>query len=1468
MNIDAQQIPQHDGASQAGRRLPALDPASVPIDERSVTDLLRFAREYGRELRYFNTRDEADGDWAEFLDGDLDALARFLDDPERFRAEAPGAPPVRPHVVLFLTFLDLLQTAKAQLNDLTRRHLEFYYREALRLSARPAAPDRVHVLVELVDEQREWRLPAGSLLVAGQDPQGADVLYRTDHDLTVNQARVAELKTLFVKRQVIGIREAQQNFRLVAELFPAVSATWSDPPFMAMLSLALGVADPGGALPSYPPTGAPPSAALFTDLDTLIASVRAELAMSPAVFRSLMELKRARDAATAEWAVVNALLQQAGARRDPGFTLSDAAPRDFEANLLRALGRDAFGTFFDTLPEVDDIYDLYRLRERPDVRAFVEDARSLFMPFDDFVQMMAVVDSSYKDWRRIYDLLRTAARRKHPGAPLPPPDLRAYEADKFAALLHKTIGEYGVPPLTTLQVAGLDDVYAALLNLEAYFAMPVEEYAALREINARATAQPWEWERVYALLDQSYAARRLPARLQRLQSAHTAGGFDRLIRTALGEPAPGDPLPEARQFMALDAVRDEPYVREQLYLELANFSFIQRSADRPLDDPVWATVYRMLELAERRKRGWEAPRPQLERWENVYAAADATRVLVQSGPTSQPVTPRWRAFGAPPDQSGQSSVVPAAGGLALASPLLALAEGERTIALTLEFSPEHFDRQLVDQALALTPPVLRVSLSTPEALVEVAPGPALRDTPPAVAITAGQSSAADALPTLEIVVRLGAQAPPVAPLTADGGIRTSWPMLQLRLSALTGGGDLVQRAFGPLRLERVALAVTAAGIADLTLQNDGGVIDPKQPFEPFGFAPVVGSSFAFAHPELCAKQLDALTLQIDWLGAPDNFSAYYRGYSGFEEPTAPPASPIADNTAFRAQLRLYDSRARFDVAQIQLVHADDADRTVGATATHTVAIDAAAINAGYPGYRPLLRPGGGAEALSWSRYWQLELLAPDFGHALYPRAAAGSALKVKPNTSPPQAQPLIVNPPYTPRVKRLRVGYSASETIDLTESGAAPASTLYHVEPFGYRELAREDDGRYAFLPLHPNEGELYIGLADLAPPQNLALLFQLAEGSADPDVPPPAVHWSYLDGNRWSSLEHGRLLADTTSGLLNTGIITFDLPPVAPSTRLPADRYWLRATVAANSRGIADLVAIRAQAVSATFAAQGTAPEHLGQPLPPASITGLAEPQPEVRAIHQPYSSTGGKGPEQPAQFYTRVSERLRHKNRALTAWDYERLILEAFPQIYKVKCLPVGGGADPRRADQIRIIVIPDIRGKLPFDPYEPKAAADTLAQIQRMLAQAAAPNARFVVSNPRYIRLQVRLGVRFRPGYNPGFYIQALDRDLQRFLAPWAYDQSADIVLGGKINANLIVNFAEEQPYVDYVAGIKLFIQAEGDALPQQVAAGYSVAPDAILVSDRQHKIDVIAEELFQEEYFTGIDYLQIELDFTVA
>ena len=379
-----------------------------------------------------------------------------------------------------------------------------------------------------------------------------------------------------------------------------------------------------------------------------------------------------------------------------------------------------------------------------------------------------------------------------------------------------------------------------------------------------------------------------------------------------------------------------------------------------------------------------------------------------------------------------------------------------------------------------------------------------------------------------------------------------------------------------------------------------------------------------------------------------------------------------------------------------------------------------------------------------------------------------------------------------------------------------------------------------------------------------------MAEGSADPDLERAPIAWSCLSGDHWLSLD-GRISLDTTRGLINSGIIEFALEPCRPSTRMPTGLYWLRAAVARNSGSVGDVVAIRAQATSATFVDIDNAAEHYRHPLPAESITALVEPLAEIAAVEQPYTSFGGKLEEQDAALRTRASERLRHKQRALTSWDYERLVLEHFSQIYKAKCLPAD---QPDKVGKVAIIVIPDIRHQLPFNPFEPKAPANLIADIQAYLADKTPASADVEVRNAHYVPVKVRLGVRFWPGHDEAFYKQLLNEELNRFLSPWAYEEAADIVIGGRIYANSIVNFVDRRDYVDYVATISLFSSEDGhsfDAVPPAGAEGYFVTtkqPDGVLVAARRHEIDVIGDEGYQEDNFAGVGYMKIELDLVIA
>ncbi|NEQ54474.1 MAG: hypothetical protein F6K11_30810, partial [Leptolyngbya sp. SIO3F4] len=104
-----------------------------------------------------------------------------------------------PHLALYVAMLDVLQPARDDLNRMTQRHLDFFYRQVLALPARPATPDYAHLLFELVKPQREYKLAAGTRFKAGKDETGVELFYALDQDVVVHKATIASLKGLFLE---------------------------------------------------------------------------------------------------------------------------------------------------------------------------------------------------------------------------------------------------------------------------------------------------------------------------------------------------------------------------------------------------------------------------------------------------------------------------------------------------------------------------------------------------------------------------------------------------------------------------------------------------------------------------------------------------------------------------------------------------------------------------------------------------------------------------------------------------------------------------------------------------------------------------------------------------------------------------------------------------------------------------------------------------------------------------------------------------------------------------------------------------------------------------------------------------------------------------------------------------------------------------------------------------------------------
>jgi hypothetical protein len=221
------------------------------------------------------------------------------------------------------------------------------------------------------------------------------------------------------------------------------------------------------------------------------------------------------------------------------------------------------------------------------------------------------------------------------------------------------------------------------------------------------------------------------------------------------------------------------------------------------------------------------------------------------------------------------------------------------------------------------------------------------------------------------------------------------------------------------------------------------------------------------------------------------------------------------------------------------------------------------------------------------------------------------------------------------------------------------------------------------------------------------------------------------------------------------------------------------------------------------------------------------------------------------------------------LTLWDYERLVLERFALVHKVKCIPAS--VFDEEPGTVRLVIIPDIRGEAQGDPFAPRAAARLLDEIGAYLAPLAPPTASITVGHARFVQVRVRLGVRFRPGGDEAFDKRRLAEHLNRYLAPWAFDEGSDIAIGQRIDATSIVAFVDQLAFVDFVGTCRLFVSEDsgatfhlGDNGGESVEAR---GEDGVLTPAPRHEIDVITDDLFEQGEFTGVGYMKVELDFVV-
>ncbi|MDQ3109394.1 MAG: hypothetical protein M3R17_05825, partial [Bacteroidota bacterium] len=717
------------------------------------------------------------------------------------------------------------------------------------------------------------------------------------------------------------------------------------------------------------------------------------------------------------------------------------------------------------------------------------------------------------------------------------------------------------------------------------------------------------------------------------------------------------------------------------------------------------------------------------------------------------------------------------------------------------------------------------------------------------------------------------------PALHNGNFDTPWPVLRMMLNT-KDSPVYAHSLLSEILVNRIRIRTEVKGMRKLALYSNAGKLSVDKPFQPFGALPVPGSYLLVGCSEALSKNIQSLRLNLSWHDLPpDGFAEYYKGYPG-----------EITNASFTTGIALLQGGnflpLREEQQRMGLFHDAATDHPErGIPVRQETALDK--INISLLRLRPSWCVP--SQQLSFGTETQdgfikLELLTPPigFGSEEYAPLLSSTILKNS-KTKKPQPLPRL---PYTPVLTNFSLDYTAEFDSDTAVSDGDLPIGIYRHHPFGMERVSIASSFRnVSLLPTLDNEGYLYIGITGLELPQPLTILFKLSDESSYSHESPGVVTWSFLSKNTWKKFRDDRVLADGTKRFVQPGIVELDLPAemTNDNTIMPSGLYWICASVREKSHCVSHAKLLATQAAGVTWKDAGNSFAHLDEPLPAGRIVKTKQKIPEIKSVFQPLPSVGGKMPEEKREAYTRLSERIGHRNRALLPVDYERIVLQQFPTVYKAQCFPDMNGEGLHKRGNVLVVVVPDIDRRKDINIFRPKDSYSMLQDVTEFLRERASPFTTIEVRNPLYERVKVIASIKFRKGVDSGFYLRQLNQDMRAFLSPWLYDSHVELRLGGFISRSDVLGFIERQPYVDFVTGLSVVVTKDHNGFftledtarmpddrhkDHDIGTLHAGKPWSILVTASRHLFTAIDEEMMLPPESRGIDNLAVGDDFIIC
>lgn len=666
-------------------------------------------------------------------------------------------------------------------------------------------------------------------------------------------------------------------------------------------------------------------------------------------------------------------------------------------------------------------------------------------------------------------------------------------------------------------------------------------------------------------------------------------------------------------------------------------------------------------------------------------------------------------------------------------------------------------------------------------------------------------------------------------------------------------------------LTKISINTRVEGITNILFYNELGKVDNSAPFAPFGINTERGAWFTIGNYEMASKNTQTIDLTLEWQQLPLDYGGLNTHYQGYQTPI--------DNRSFVLQPRYLSDfkwRNTRNARQTYLFSSVIADtfegpesdgrlseesvlRDIQVADMPPIAIDESLYDYGIQSKRGFI---------------SFVLDGPDIGFGekryreLFTTSIVRQALRKK--------KLLKLNAPISPLVQRILLSYTAEDEINLLTAPQQEGIAIHHIHPLGQAKVYPIKEKRpIPFVYSMAHDANIILALKNVEGNEELQVYVDTAPLTREVSVDSlPAVTWYWGNGYHWQRLPSGAIRKNETRNFLTSGIIKLRLPEIpASGIRDGNGLVWLCASVVRNTQSVATINRI---VVNVARVLRDSSYFHLQ--LPEGFTLNIAEKKlPGIAAISQITPFNSKVTHETAVAKLIRVSEYSTHRGRAVTPRDFERMTLQQFPAVRKVKCLPCLDtklpGADTTKHQGVvsLVIVAPNSRDS---NRYLPNCPPELLLDIEAFFAQRVSAYVKRVDAiNPIYEEIMIRCDLELDENAVDDNTQAIITHVINHCIAPWQ-ETVEPPVFGYTFTIQQLQNRIQALPQVQHIKQLSVIQLLNKEVKRFELKTHGEIhtlisatKPHALLVPASNH---VIATSLYGH---FGIEEMSIDENFVI-